>query len=1416
MTAAMMLPQPTFAQGTLAVNESFDSYATNYVPDITVSGKGIAVGEYAERDKGLKFLLGAGEKKAEFAAALEKQFFISFDIKSENRFDGSVNMKNGTTAFSLVNFEDGALKSHNNDTLASVGTKKRNILIGVNILSRKYSIYADKKLICEDYFANSLSMRKTTGIEFAFSSEAGGALVIDNVNIGSGEAQPDRVYPTSEYSDAEMSGDVWAKNVTDSTYMTCDFSKSARINATYNAKDNILEIAADKDGNEYCGFERTGSQDMHLDIQTAAYDSDLLVYEFDLYNESNSSAVQVNFKDRNNNYQILCSLSAGGVLTLGDKRTSVDLKKWHRISIVYDKYEQEFSGYMDGELFADRIASNRDFDYSQILIWRFHVQGSGSGEKFRIDNLRIYGGAAPSDGQTAGGDNTVEISSVHVWENDTEQRAFMADKVGYHMRSSLLYADGEKRKIDMKNANGRLLAPLDMLDTAFKIKADFDPQTGKITLPDGELQLGSSEAVFAGKSVTLCAAPELIDGTVYVPMRSVCEDLLGKTVFYDNTAISGGMLIIGGEQTAAQAEKLDLQKLNDFLFYERPTPERILEDYKKSELAGVHPRLLATKDDFERIKGLVTTDEHMKKWYAQLIGRANGYLDTPAAVYEIRDGMRLWYVCNEVVESVTALSLAYRLTGDERYAERAWADLAAVTEFPNWNPSHHIDVASMAIAYSIGYDWLYDYLTPERRAIMEKGIYSQAFYDYNLSYQSTASPMGNGVIMENNHNAVMNGGAVMMSMAFMDVYPKLASYFISSAVRCTEYTAWHFAPEGSWYEGTSYGIMTLRFYAYELAPLDMILGETFSLREVEGMSTAARVVVTMQCPDGAYKFADHSGSNGVEYDAGVTWFANFYGDSMTPSAWYSTFDINYGEDDTLARTMLWYRPEFADGGDISEKDYFYPATDVVVMHDGWGKNAHGLVGLKGGMPSVDHGHMDIGSFGFFSDGAEWATDMGYEDYNLPRYFAGSFDDAPRWTYYRLRAEAHNCLVINPDERGGFDPNVNADVVWFESAGKGAIAVVDMTDSYGAAKVKNARRGFFYTDDRRSLVVRDEVELTKSAELDWFMITRQKAEIDGKSVILTDKTDSGRKLKLDFAASGDFELSAATPAPLGTSPHPDGMKDNSEYTRIRLVMKAGGGENASITAKLTPMSWELGSAVTDYDKPIDEWSIPEGEMLKNVSLDEIYVNGVSVPLNSDSIRYYYPKDMTAVPEVSAASDEFDVAVENAPSLDGETKITVSEKGRPENKKVYTVKFELLKDTGYPGVREIAPVSISASAEPQPVNNVQNLLDRDTATRWSADMVESVTLDLGGVQSFDKVIMAFFSGTARQYKFKIEVSADCESWSKVFDGESAGGTDGYEAFDIGAQNARYVRITGNNGSNVNTWNSWTEVAVAESVR
>lgn len=130
------------------------------------------------------------------------------------------------------------------------------------------------------------------------------------------------------------------------------------------------------------------------------------------------------------------------------------------------------------------------------------------------------------------------------------------------------------------------------------------------------------------------------------------------------------------------------------------------------------------------------------------------------------EGKRLLGVSRLALKRIFYLSYAYRMTKEEKYAYRATQEMLSVSRFPDWNPSHFLDVGEMVLALSIGYDWLYEYLEPEirsivRDAIVEKGLDAAAPDEW--FYRAVS-----------NWNSVCNGGLLCGALAVFEDVPDKA------------------------------------------------------------------------------------------------------------------------------------------------------------------------------------------------------------------------------------------------------------------------------------------------------------------------------------------------------------------------------------------------------------------------------------------------------------------------------------------------------------------------------------------------------------------------------------------------------------------------------------------------------------------
>ena len=139
-----------------------------------------------------------------------------------------------------------------------------------------------------------------------------------------------------------------------------------------------------------------------------------------------------------------------------------------------------------------------------------------------------------------------------------------------------------------------------------------------------------------------------------------------------------------------------------------------------------HPRILLTEEEKIQLVKNVSNDPIWSVLQQNTLEACDQLLITTPLKRKL-EGIRLLGTSREVLYRIFMLSYAYRTTAESKYAKRAKAELLAVSQYSDWNPTHFLDVAEMTLAVSIGYDWLYNTLDKDsrkiiRNAILEKGI----------------------------------------------------------------------------------------------------------------------------------------------------------------------------------------------------------------------------------------------------------------------------------------------------------------------------------------------------------------------------------------------------------------------------------------------------------------------------------------------------------------------------------------------------------------------------------------------------------------------------------------------------------------------------------------------------------------------
>ncbi|MCS7464144.1 heparinase II/III family protein [Paenibacillus doosanensis] len=617
-----------------------------------------------------------------------------------------------------------------------------------------------------------------------------------------------------------------------------------------------------------------------------------------------------------------------------------------------------------------------------------------------------------------------------------------------------------------------------------------------------------------------------------------------------------------------------------------PSAMQIIADLRQHNPQQQHPRLFATADTFIRLQEGVKSDPLLRKWYGDLRKAADKTLTKPVGAYETPDGRRM-LSARDARPVIEQNAMMFRLSGDDKYAKRAIEEMMALAAFPDWNDKKEfLNTAEITAGMGIGYDWLYERLTQEQRdtirqAMVDKGLQKALDAHNNKAWWSVRTdPV-------NNWSAVCNGGIIVGALAIGDEEPvqALAGDIIARSLQSVQNIILsHWEPDGGWSEGPGYWRYMMEYTVSYMAALQSSLGTTYGHAETPGLHKTAYFPIYTTGPQGTFNFADSD--SGKMKIPELFWLAKATNDPMLAErriAMMEDAKQNGGVYD-----LLWYDPQFREAGATLPADQYYRDAEVVTMRSKWDDPAAAFVGFKAGTAIASHSHSDTGEFVFHADGIQWAIDPGKEDYNLKGYFEY---DKERYTYYRLKPEGHNTLVINPDKQFQQIPTAMSRIAAYDSKPQGAYAIADMQPAY-ARNADTAKRGVMFAD-RKRLIVEDEIENKAPSTVWWFMHTKASVQIaeDGRSALLS---QNGKRLSVrmvfppgDEPAGAVFQVMDAKPLP--ESDNPKGQTPNNGIRK--LAVKLDGVTAMRMAVELTPLAaGESVPAEPGRYVPLAEWSL----------------------------------------------------------------------------------------------------------------------------------------------------------------------------------------------------------------------------------
>ncbi len=584
-----------------------------------------------------------------------------------------------------------------------------------------------------------------------------------------------------------------------------------------------------------------------------------------------------------------------------------------------------------------------------------------------------------------------------------------------------------------------------------------------------------------------------------------------------------------------------------------------------------HPRLLITQETLHRTRSLLQDDARAQEMFKRLRAHGEKLLAEPPVQYRLV-GPRLLTQSRHCVERVYVFATLFLLQPEPRWLDGVRQNLRSAANFPNWNPSHFLDVAEMTHAFAIAYDWLHAALSADdreviRQAIVQHGLLPGIAFGYEAG--PDGSP-GGWATRTNNWNQVCNAGMVLGALAIAEDQPDLARKIVPAALRSLPLAMKEFAPDGGWFEGVAYWQYTLRYTVPLLAGLETALGSRFGIDDAKGFDETGDFYLHATGPTGLFfNFSDCR----RQFDRGFPWL-HWMAHRFQKPLWHWAASANATGEHPLS--LLWYQPHPLPPRDgTTPRDRVFLGIHTALLRQSWNRQAS-YVGFYAGHNGVAHSQLEMGTFVFDAMGERWVEELGVDDYDLPGYFG-----AKRWSYYRLNSQGQNVMLF--DGKSQMTPARGI----FTSSGASngtAHAIADLTAGYADAATR-VRRGVRLVDDRRVLLVQDEFELKQPAIYQFQIHTMAEVviDIDRARLVLGDKIVEIRgiaRMPLDFVQEPPR---SATPA------GGDGKTEqsNAEYRKlvIRTRQKV---QRGAVSVVFHPLWNPNAPRGANFIQPLDAW------------------------------------------------------------------------------------------------------------------------------------------------------------------------------------------------------------------------------------
>jgi hypothetical protein len=310
-----------------------------------------------------------------------------------------------------------------------------------------------------------------------------------------------------------------------------------------------------------------------------------------------------------------------------------------------------------------------------------------------------------------------------------------------------------------------------------------------------------------------------------------------------------------------------------------------------------------------------------------------------------------------------------------------------------------------------------------------------------------------------------------------------------------------------------------------LDAIHRVLKTDFGLSTTTGFLKTASYMQNMVGSSGKnFNYSD--AGNGSGLSPAMFWFAEKTKNSsllFTEKQYLQGKDKSMHRDRLLPATMIW-------GKDISLAKVTEPKemiwvgqgkNPVAMMRTSWSKPDAIYVGLKAGSPSVNHGHMDVGSFVMDANGERWSMDFGMQEYESLESKGvklwGMTQNSERWQVFRYNNLAHSTLAFDNE----FQKVEGYASINHSSKNPNFLSATTDISSVYKGKATSVSRGLAIID-KKYVLVKDEITAAENeTTIRWAMLTPAEVKInkDGTAEL----TQNGKKLQLKVNSPSNITL-----------------------------------------------------------------------------------------------------------------------------------------------------------------------------------------------------------------------------------------------------------------------------------------------------